>query len=184
MKKSWLVLTIALLVSATPLVAGIGEGSWEVGFSFGGAQLDSEASEDGAFYFEVRGGYFVTDHLQLEGQASDASTEGGETEESLSSLHLNLVGNLSPSKSVVPYVLAGVGSTTLGTARDLGPYRVIVEDDSTSYQVAIGARFYTRRDGRLAVRVELSGRTDDTFDTRKNHAIVSFGVTWRLGKVR
>jgi len=182
MRTLFVTLTIALLFWTGPSLAGIGEGNWEVGFSFGGAQLDSEATEDNAFYFDIRGGYFVTDYLQLEGQVSDASTEEGETEESLTSLYLNLVGNLRPKKSIVPYILVGVGSTTLGSATDMGPYRVIIEDDATGYQAAVGARFFTGGEGRLAVRVELSGRTEDTFEIRKTHGIFSFGVTWRLGK--
>lgn len=182
MRASLVTLSITLLLSTAPAVAGIGEGNWEVGFSMGGAQLDSEASDSNAFYLDIRGGYFITDHFQLEGQVSDASTEGGETEESLSSLYLNLVGNLRSKTSVVPYILVGVGSTTLGSATDTGPYRVIIEDDATGYQAAVGARFFTRSQGRLAVRVELSGRTEDTFETRKTHGIFSFGVSWRLGK--
>ena len=60
MRASWVTLSITLLLWTAPAVAGIGEGNWEVGFSAGGAQLDPEASEDNAFYFDIRGGYFIT----------------------------------------------------------------------------------------------------------------------------
>jgi len=184
MSKTFAIWLCALVLGACPSFAGIGKGNWEVGFDLGGARLDSKVSEDNGYYFGIRGGYFLSDLLQLEGQVSNASNLGEDAEDSLTGFYLNLVANFRAAKTIVPYFLVGIGSTTVDHQTDVGSYKVIIEDDGTGYQAAAGARFFLKPEGRLAIRVELSGQSEDAFEERTIHGVVSAGLTWRLGKAR
>ena len=167
----------AMLLIVTSAVAGIGEGNWEVGFDLGVTDFDSDVADDTGFYFDVRGGYFFGDTFQLEGQISDSSTEEGPFDISLTSLFVNAVFNFHPKEHIVPYVLLGVGSTTL----DIEAFGGSLDDDAVGYQVAVGSRFFVGSRKKMAVRVELIGLSEDSFDDRSRHLSLVAGLSWRLG---
>jgi len=165
-----------LLLAVPTATAGIGEGNWEVGFGLGVTEFDSELTDDSGSYLDVRGGYFLTDRFQLEGQASDASSDEDFVDISITTLFANAVFNFRSGQEVVPYVLVGAGSTTLevegfGTA----------EDDASAVQVAAGSRFFVGSRKKMAIRVELNAISEDTFDERSTHFNLAVGLTWRIG---
>jgi len=89
------------------------------------------------------------------------------------------VFNFHPSnKSIVPYVLGGIGAATLTFDLDPGPK---TDDSGVAYQVAGGSRFFFGMKKRVAVRVEVSVIRENTFDTNSQHIGVTGGFTWRLG---
>ena len=169
----------SLLLTVSTATAGIGEGNWEVGFGLGTTEFDSEITDDSGFSVDVRGGYFLTDRFQLEGQLSDASTDEDFVDISVTSLFANALFNFRPGKEVVPYLLVGAGSTTL-EIEGFGT----VDDESAGYQVAVGSRFFVGSRKRMAVRVELNAISEDTFDERSTHFNLAAGLTWRIGAAR
>lgn len=157
--------------------AGIGEGNWEVGFGLGTTEFDSDLTDDTGLYLDVRGGYFFTDRFQLEGQLSDASTDQTFVDISLTSLFANAVFNFRPGAEIVPYALVGAGSTTV-EVEAFGT----VEDESPSYQAAVGSRFFVGARKKMAIRVELNAISEDTFDERSTHFNLAAGLSWRIGR--
>jgi len=165
-----------LLLALPTATAGIGAGNWEVGFGLGPTEFDSEVTDDSGFYLDVRGGYFFSDLFQLEGQVSDAGTDEEFVDISITSLFANAVFNFRPGKEIRPYVLVGVGSTTL-EVEAFGT----VDDEAASYQAAVGSRFFVGARKKMAVRVELNAITEDTFNERSTHFNLTAGLTWRIG---
>jgi opacity protein-like surface antigen len=165
-----------LLLAVPTATAGIGEGNWEVGFGLGVTEFDSEVTDDSGTYLDVRGGYFLTDRFQLEGQVSDASTDEDFVDISITSLFANAVFNFRPGKEVVPYLLVGAGSTML-EVEGFGS----VDDESTGFQAAVGSRFFVGARKKMAVRLELNAISEDTFNERSTHFNLAAGLTWRIG---
>jgi opacity protein-like surface antigen len=159
--------------------AGIGAGNWEVGFGLGTTEFDSEVTDDSGYYLDVRGGYFFTDRFQLEGQLSDASTDEDFVDISVTSLFANAVFNFRPGAEIVPYALVGAGSTTL-EVEAFGTE----DDESPSYQAAVGSRFFVGARKKMAIRVELNAISEDNFDERSTHFSLAVGLSWRIGADR
>jgi opacity protein-like surface antigen len=168
---------LLLAVPTTP--AGIGAGNWEVGFGLGLTEFDSELTDESGEYLDVRGGYFLTDRFQLEGQVSDGSTDEDFVDIALTSLFANAVFNFRPGKEVVPYVLVGAGSTTL----EIEAFGT-VDDEASAFQAAVGSRFFVGSRKKMAIRVELNAISEDTFDERSTHFNLAAGLTWRIGAAR
>ena len=163
-------------LAAPTATAGIGKGNWEFGFGLGTTEFDSEVAGDSGSYLDLRGGYFLTDRFQFEGQLSNASTDEGNIDINLSSLFVNAVINSRPGKRARPYVLFGAGHTTLEAD---GAFTA--DDDSLSYQMALGCRFFLGSTGKMAWRVELSTISEETFEERSTHYSVTTGFSWRIG---
>jgi opacity protein-like surface antigen len=166
----------SVTLAASSTVAGVGKGNWEVGFGLGTTEFDSGGSGDSGSHFDVRGGYFLTDVVQFEGQLSHSGTNVDNIDVSLRSALVNAVFNARPAKRAMLYGLVGTGYTTLEAN---GP--PTVDDGAQSYQLAFGSRFFIGRTERVAVRVELSAISENTFDERSTHSSFTTGFTWRIG---
>ena len=76
----------------------------------------------------------------------------------------------------MPYVLVGAGSTTI-EVEAFGTE----DDEAAGYQAAVGSRFFVGTRKKMAVRVELSAISEDTFNERSTHFNLAAGLTWRIG---
>ena len=177
-----LVLGLAVvLLWVSPVPAGIGAGNGEIGFDFGFTNYDSNTSEDDAGHLPFRGGYFMTDLFQIEGElaASVARTETpqGDIDTILRTILVNMVFNFHPSDHIVPYVLGGIGHANL----EFDGFGQSIDDDSFAYQIAGGSRFFFGKKKRVAVRVELGFLGEETFNASSTHTSLTAGFTWRIG---
>ena len=157
-------------------------GDWEVGFGIGGTQFDSDLSDDSDTELrnEIRGGYFLTDMFELEGQIqrSDAAFDS-----TLDTAMLNAVFNLPTSRQVVPYVLVGAGAARLDDFDwDFLPGEDVDADggEGLAYQAALGTRLFFRENGTVAARLEVSSLWEDTLDDTHRHTSYTAGLIWRI----
>ena len=67
-----LALLALALSTAPPVAAGMGKGNGEIGFDFGVTDLDTDYHHDDAAGVTIRGGYFLTDVVEIEGQLGSA----------------------------------------------------------------------------------------------------------------
>ena len=181
MKRRISMLGVAMALALTPCVAGVGAGQGELGFDLGFTDFDSEVSRDDGGRATFRGGYFFTDLFELEGElaASGVNDDAG-VDIALTTLTVNAVLNFRAGDNVVLYALGGFGTARL--TYDFGPFSI--DDDGAAWQLAVGSRFFFGSAKRVAVRVELSFLTENTFDESSNHASLTGGFTWRLGRGR
>jgi len=186
--RAWVVLALfTLALSATSsFAAGLGKGDGEIGFDFGVTDLDIDYAfhNDGAAGLTFRGGYFLTDLLELEGQlGAYASTNLVWSDVTLRTLMVDVVFNFRPNKSIMPYALVGAGVANVDYDQwfDLLPGPSI-DDSSAALQVGGGSRFFFGKAKKVAVRVDLAFLAEDTFDNSSTHARFTAGFTWRLGR--
>jgi len=182
MTRVTLVTLVLTLVCAAPALAGLDAKNGELGFDLGYTHFDPNVSDKGAARFNFRGGYCFTKLFELEGEGVGIASEdtgGVDLMTTLGIDFVNAVFNFHPSnKSIVPYVLGGIGAATLTQDFDPGPK---FDDNGVAYQVAGGSRFFFGMKKRVAVRVEASVIRENTFDTKSQHIGVTGGFTWRLG---
>ena len=129
-------LCLALLGAAPAAWAGLDAKNGGLGFDLGYTHFDSDVSDKGAARFNFRGGYCFTKLFELEGQgAGMASQDSGGIVDLYTVLSIdfvNAVFNFHPSnKSIVPYVLGGIGAATLTFDLDPGPK---TDDSGVAYQ--------------------------------------------------
>jgi opacity protein-like surface antigen len=178
---------LALVFSAAaPAAAGMGKGDGEIGFDFGVTDLDIDYAyrNDGAAGLTFRGGYFLTDMLEIEGQlGAYASTNLVWSDVTLRTLMVDVVFNFRPDTSVMPYALVGAGVANVDYDQwfDLLPGPGI-DDSSAALQVGGGSRFFFGKAKKVAVRVDLAFLIEETFDNSSTHARFTAGFTWRLGR--
>ena len=181
MKNILTVAFVALFACSVPALAGIGQGNGEVGFDYGSTDYDSDTGLDSSDSLSVRGGYFMTNLFQVEGQymSADSKTEvlGTDIDASTDLLMVNGVFNFHPNKEITPYVLVGMGRAdvsvdTLGAS---------TSDSGMAYQLGAGSRFFFGKSKRAAFRVDLSRVSQDTFDESTTNTTFAGGFTWRLG---
>jgi opacity protein-like surface antigen len=182
MKKLLIFTFIVALLVATPAVADLNAKNGELGIDFGYTHLDSNVSDSAGGRFNFRGGYCFTKLFELEGQGVGIGNEDTGVVDVTTSLGIdfaNAVFNFHPSKrEIVPYVLVGIGYAVMTIDLDPGPKD---DDHGFAYQFAGGSRFFFGDKKRVAVRVELSVITEDTFDETSTHVSLTGGFTWRLG---
>jgi opacity protein-like surface antigen len=182
MKKILTVAFVALLACSVPALAGIGQGNGEVGFDYGSTDYDSDTGLDSSDSLSLRGGYFMTNLFQIEGQyqTADSSVEdlGVDVDASTDVLMVNGVFNFHPNKDITPYVLAGVGRADVSV--DAPGFSE--SDSGMAYQIGAGSRFFFGKTKRTAFRLDLSRISQDTFDESTTNTTFAGGFTWRLGK--
>jgi opacity protein-like surface antigen len=179
------VAALCVVVSAmAPVVADIGKGNGEIGVDLGWIELDSDFVEDRALGLAVRGGYFFTDLLEIEGQLSSFYTTDILSEDvTFRTFFVDAVFNFRPSENIVPYALLGVGLVNQDIDPTSGPWPGDDADDSSSaYLLGGGSRFFLGKQKKIAIRAELTFLGESTFDQSSTHARFLVGVTWRLGQ--
>ena len=155
-------------------------GRFEIGLDVGAIDFDSRTDDDTELAFRLRGGYFFTERLELEGQVfSVVNVFGGD----LDTLMVNVVYGLNEGRRTQPYVLGGIGSARF--QRTLGPFfggpRVRIDEDGFAYQAGIGSRFAFTRSGRFGGRLELSVLQEDSLGDA-THVIGSAGLIFTVGR--
>ena len=191
MKSKWGVGLCLVWIFSQPGLADVGGGNLEFGFDSGFIFLGTGAFEsniDAGGRVALRGGFHLTDHLEIEGQYSFSKSEGDcgltsceDVDTTLRTFFVNGVFNFKPIETndpevkAVPYVLIGVGDSYLGFDGDISD-----EDVSRAYQVGTGVRLYVNRFG---IRGELLVIQDHTFDERSTHFTLGAGMTFALGSV-
>ena len=94
------------------------------------------------------------------------------------SLFVDAVFNFHPNDNIVPYVLVGIGSTTLEFD---GGILGSVDDDATSFQAAAGSRFFVGAAKKMAIRVELVRLTEEPMPAEELARTQDYAVgTFRL----
>ena len=191
MKRLLVVTSIAVLMAATPALAGIGKHNGEIGFDFGYAQFDKDLADKNGARATLRGGFHVTDWFQIEGEdvymATSETVAGTDIDTSIAAFFVNGVFNFHPGRGgVVPFVLGGIGLTTI--REKLSPGGRLDDTGGTS-QIAAGSRFFLGRNKRAAVRVEASVMRHKTSgliipSQDFTEKILTAGFTWRLGGER
>jgi opacity protein-like surface antigen len=187
MKRILYLLVVMALVCAAPAMAATTQttqnAKGEIGFDYGSTQLDSDTGFDSnATSMAVRGGYFFNPKIELEGQLSNTTdsqnVSGTNVDGTFRMYMVNGVYNFQAPKSIVPYVLAGLGVTDNEVkASGLGS----VSDSSTAYQIGAGSRFFFGKAKKAAFRVDLSMIQESTFDQTNTHKNMSAGFSWKLG---
>lgn len=153
-------------------------GRFEIGLDVAAIDFDGDTGDDTDLAFRVRGGYFFTERLELEGQLfSTANVLGGDLETQM----INVVYGLNEGRRTQPYVLAGVGAASF--QREIGFFgpRVRIDEDGFAYQAGFGSRFAFTRSGRFGGRLELTVLQEDTLGDA-THVIGTFGLLWTLGR--
>ena len=180
--KSLLTFAFLTALLAAPAYAQMEAGDWEVGFGLGGTQLDSALVDDSEteLRIEVRGGYFLTDLLELEAQLqrSDATFDS-----TLGTAMLDAVFNFNTAGRAVPYVLVGAGGAKLDDFDwDFLPGEDVDPDGGKglAYQAALGTRLFFRENGTVAARLEVSSLWEDTLDDTHRHTSYTAGLVWRI----
>lgn len=174
------VLTLAI-AGAAPAAArekpAIAAGDWEIGFGVGGAELDSQVSDGTDRRTELRGGYFLSDHLELELQAArtDATLDA-----TVDQLFANAAWHFAPGRAAVPYLLVGVGQARIADLSIFGPGEGT--EAGLAWQAAVGSRFYFGAERRVAARLELSASFDDALPETDRHVGLTGGLVWRIGR--
>jgi opacity protein-like surface antigen len=180
-----IVLALALcLAAAAPVPAGLDKGSGELGFDFGVADLDTEFIHDVGGGVTFRGGYFLTDLVEIEGQiAGYGATNLYSSNVALRTVMVDAVFNFRPNRIVMPYVLVGGGRAEMDYDRWFdalpGPS---ADDDSIAFQAGAGSRFFFGKAQRFAVRLEATFLREETFEESTAHERFTFGFSFKLGR--
>ncbi len=181
MKRILCASIVVLFAFTVPALAGIGEGNGEVGFDYGSTNYDSNTGIDSSDSLAIRGGYFVSQLFEVEGQFinSDESTDisGTNVDTSMNLFMVNGVFNFHPRPEIVPYVLVGVGMADL----QVDVPGLSQSDSAMAYQIGAGTRFFFGKSKRAAFRVDISRVTEETFNNNSTHTNFSGGFTFRLG---
>lgn len=173
-----LVLVGLFLLTAPAAQAQDRAGRFELGLDLGAIELDSRTNDDTDLVFRLRGGYFFTERLEVEGQIfTTVNVFGGDLE----TLMINVVYGLSEGRRTQPYVLAGIGSASFERAEGgLFGDRVRIDEDGFAYQAGVGGRFAFTRSGRFGGRLELSVLREDTLGDA-THVIATAGLLVAFG---
>lgn len=178
-KASYTLFALAGLALPFPALAQVQDGDFEIGFGLGIVRLDGALTDEEDLRAEVRGGWFLSDHFELELQA--ARLDGGLFNETLDLAMVNAVWNFQPSQRAVPYVLAGVGQGRLSGDR-AGSFFETDEFEETglAYQAAAGLRYFFTP--RFALRVEAALTFDETLEETSRAESATAGLVWRIGR--
>ncbi len=181
MKRILIAAVVTMFAFSVPAVAGIGEGNVEVGFDYGSTDYDSDTGFDSGDSINFRGGYFMNDMFEIEGQfmTSDEQTtiSGIDAEIDMSLLMVNGVFNFHPRKNIVPYFRGGIGVSDVEVkVAGLGG-----DDSSVAYQVGAGSRFFFGKSKRAAIRVDVSVLSANNFDDSSTNTTYGVGFSWRIG---
>ena len=173
-----IVTLVALVLLPSVAASQLSQDRWEVGFTFGNANLrSSDDNFDLEFRGEARVGLLLSEHLELELQLMRADAPLDAT---LSTALVGLTFNFTPDRKITPYASIGAGHAFFEDTDLLG--RGDVSDDSFAHQFALGGRLFLGRDKPMAVRVEISSLGVDLDETESDR-FVSFaaGLTWTFG---
>src|SRR5206468_12670715 len=138
MKRILSLLILMALAFSAPALAATGDGGGEIGFNYGSTQLDSNTGFDSASSLALRGGYFLNQKFEVEGQIESASKsqdiQGTNVDGTFRSYMVNGLYNFQTPKEITPYVMAGVGMMdNEGQASG-----ITATHSSTAYQVGAG----------------------------------------------
>src|SRR3989442_6420771 len=113
----------------------------EIGFGVGQSDVSSDSiGTNSAQFLGVRGGYYLNEQWQVEGQFATSSESGdisGTSVDSTMRLYMvNGVMNFHPrKKDLVPYVMAGIGRADVSVSGG-----ATGSDNSVAYQIGGGTR--------------------------------------------
>ena len=181
MKKLLGVAVIACVVGFVPAHAEIAKGNSVVGVNYGSTSYDSKTDLDSSSSIALRGGYFMTNLFQIEGQFANADTNSKTNSDDKVSTDLMMVNgvfNFMNKKSITPYALVGVGQAKVDVNPALGSSQ---SDSATAYQIGAGTRFFIGKEKRAAIRIDVARVTEDTFSEKSTNTTVAGGFSWRLG---
>lgn len=179
-----LVFTVILSVSPAQAQPHVQAGDWELGFGLGATRFDvafdlDEDEEEEELRSEIRGGYFLSDHFEIEAQVSRADALFGAT---FDAAMVNGVFNFGPYGAAVPYVLAGVGGARIQDAPYLWEEGAEeVDEEGLAVQAGIGTRIFFGS-SRVAARLEASILSEELLDERTEHLSLTAGLVWRIGR--
>src|SRR5678815_168624 len=186
MRIRLLILITALVLAATPALAGLGEtGEKEIGIYAGYAWLDDyrilQPKND--VFFGERFGYFFSSRISLEGSAQrmptntdfDSSLGLRDRRVDVTSIRANVLWNFRPGTTFRPFITGGIGAEIfnahrIGTTKDI------------SFNAGGGLRFFfcnsfgLRLDGR-AVYVD----TGDSINQAQLNFEANVGGFWAFG---
>jgi hypothetical protein len=172
------------MACATSARAGMKEGDGELGFDFGATVWDEDLGGKSGVLLKLRGGYNLTRHFEIEGQAGYSAYFYGPAVrnnndftvyQSMVQAFLSGVVNFpSRSGNVIPYVLAGAGATHTA-------FHAYVNDTSTAWMAGGGSRFFFGERKRTAFRLEAAYLFDQAFEQSNRNLNLAMGFVWRLG---
>ena len=181
MRKTLAFGLFSALVLALPASAEV-ESKGELGAGLGYTSIDSNKSISGSgdtgTAIGVRGGYNFTKLFELEGAIADTTSSDQGVDIGMNTYMVNAVFNFHPNDAIVPYVLGGLGHTSLSVDTPFGS----VSDSSPSYQIAGGSRFFFGAKKQAGLRVEIASLMENTFDESSTHMDVNVGFVWRFGQ--
>jgi hypothetical protein len=172
------------MACATSARADTKKDGGELGFDFGATVWDEDLGGKTGALLKLRGGYNLTRHFEIEGQAGYSAYLYGpavRTNHDLTAYQSMVQAFVSgvvnfPSRSgnVVPYVLGGVGSTHT-------QFHASVNDTSTAWMAGGGSRFFFGERKKVAFRLEAAYLFDQAFDQSNRNLNLAMGFVWRLG---
>ena len=181
MRKTLAFGLFSALVLALPASAEI-ESKAEVGAGFGYTSIDSNKSVSGSgdsgTAIGVRGGYNFTKLFELEGEIADTTSSDSGVDIGMNTYMVNAVFNFHPNDAIVPYVLGGLGHTSLSVDTPFGD----ASDSSSAFQLAAGSRFFFGAKKQAGLRVEIASLMEDTFNENSTHTDLNVGFVWRFGR--
>jgi opacity protein-like surface antigen len=184
MKKVLGLAVLACAVGFVPAHAEIAKGNSEVGVNYGSTSYDSKADLDSSSQMALRGGYFLTNLFQVEGQFANADTNSkANTDDKVSTdlMMVNGVFNFMNKKSITPYALVGLGQAKVDVNPAIGSSQ---SDSATAYQIGAGTRFFFGKEKRAAFRVDVARITEDKLfnsSDKTTNTNISGGFSWKFG---
>lgn len=169
---------LAALISLIALPAYASERATELGLDFGRTEVDESSVDASGNRVGLRGGYFFTPRIGVEGQLSRMESDEQGIDTRLNTVFINGLFKFRPKSRIEPYLLTGVGRAKL---KFEGAGIGSLDDSSVAYQVGAGSRFFVDPERKLAIRVELSRMHERTFDEGTDYNNVTGGIAWRLG---
>jgi OmpA-OmpF porin, OOP family len=174
---------VLLLVLASPALAHGGEKrEWEIGLYAGTMSLDSYESldPDGGLFYGLRAGYFLSDHLSVEGSyqwfSSEANVAGPNPDLDINSLRGNALWNFRPDKNFRWFVTAGLGRETIDSTA--------IDTNDFSWNAGGGARWYFGKNNVWGLRADarwISVNVGGSVDSDQTNYEASGGAFWTFG---
>jgi outer membrane protein with beta-barrel domain len=187
-KRLLVSLSVTTLLAAGPASAGIGAHNGEIGFDFGYGDFDNDLAGKNGARVALRGGYHFTDWFQIEGESMGTGTTetvaGTEIDTTIAAFLVNGVFNFHPGHgSVVPYILGGLGFTTVRERLTPGGR---IDDTGGASQLAAGSRFFFGSRKQVALRLGAGlmwHKASDLIVPGQTFVEKSLmaGFTWRIG---
>ena len=173
-RTRWHRIVFGGLLFLIALTANTRAKDFEVGFGFGNLELDDGMGTDASIRLDVRAGLFVSRSVELEAQFVGASEVFGS---SYSAYLVNGIFQFRANKTVVPYVLGGVGTAKTKIRSFFGSQTGTL--DGFLAQFAAGTRFRLGKSKRNSIRLEVSALSG--VGGSATHYGVTAGYSYRFG---